>query len=358
MNTETQIQTQPRALTELVRPNIWKMKPYTSDRNYLAPDGIVYLDANERPDDPTTPYNRYPDSNQTLLKSKIAALQGLLPEQVFVGNGSDEIIDLIFRIFCRPGQDKAVTFTPGFSMYRVIAQLNDVALMELPLDGQFQPSSQLLLPFADDERAKLLLLCSPNNPTGNSFDDLEALIERFTGVIVVDEAYIDFSERPSFLAKLAAYPNLIVTQTLSKGSALAGARVGFAFASREIISLLNAARMPYNVSTLNQRAAIEILDSPNDHQAWKEIIWSERAKLAAALEGNPMVQTVYPSDANFLLVRTVDAALFCNELLARNIVVRNQSSALPECVRITVGAPEENERLLKALQVFSKKIEA
>lgn len=347
----------PRPLEELVRPNILALSPYESDRDGAATNDLIYLDANESPASPDKLYNRYPDPAQTDLKAAIGKLVSLSAEQIFVGNGSDEIIDLCFRVFCRPGTDKAVTFGPTFSMYSVAAQLNDIALSVLPLDDHFQPRPALLKPFETDETAKLLLLCSPNNPTGNSFDALEALVQSFPGITVIDEAYIDFSERPSFLQNLAAYPNVIVCQTFSKARALAGARVGIAFAAREMIRLLNATRMPYNISTPNQAVALASLHEDDRFPQRKKTMLAERTRLIAALSVNPLVAQVYPTDANFMLVRVSDATWLCRALRQQGILVRDQSAALPNCVRISVGNAHENDQLIKAMKALSKQVE-
>jgi histidinol-phosphate aminotransferase len=351
MSANNQQQPELMPLEKLTRPNIRKLSPYSSDRNDTEASGLIYLDANESP---TGACNRYPDGMQTRLKAQIGKMKSWPEDQVFIGNGSDEIIDLCFRIFCRPGVDTAVTYGPTFSMYRVIAQLNDVAMEELPLDAGFQPNPVLLQPFRADETARLLLLCSPNNPTGNSFDGLEELVRNFRGITLIDEAYIDFSERPSFLEKLKAYPNVIICQTLSKAHALAGARVGIAFAAKEIIRLFNAARMPYNISTLNQAAALNSLNEEDKFRQRINTMLQERAKVIAALSVNPLVELIYPTDANFILIRVADADRFCRALRQKGILVRSQSSAMPGCVRISIGAPHENERLISVVNTLSK----
>lgn len=358
MTTSSRQRIYPRTLGQLVRPNILQLSPYSGNRSGTEETKTIYLDANESPSGPADVYNRYPDAAQVKLKARIAALQSVAEERIFLGNGSDEIIDLCFRIFCRPGVDKAITFGPTFSMYNVIAQLNDVELVELPLDGNFQPRQELLSQFQSDENVRLLLLCSPNNPTGNSFDELEALVQNFRGITLIDEAYIEFSARPSFLEKLAAYPNVIVCQTFSKAHALAGARIGKAFASKEIIRLLNAVRMPYNISTLNQDAALVALDDEGCVMQRKGAMLAERIKVMSALSANPLVAHIYPTDANFILVRVADPSGVCTALQEQGILVRNQSAAIPGCIRITIGSSNENERLIDAINELAKQTSA
>ena len=291
-----------RPLEELVRPNIRTLKPYSTARDEFSGGEITtWLDANENPYD--NGVNRYPDPHQKLLKQKIAALKGVREEQVFIGNGSDEAIDLCYRIFCRPGVDNAVSIAPTYGMYRVAAQTNGVELREVPLGADFSLPVEALLAAADG-RTKLLWLCSPNNPTGNAFPDrkIEELLRRFDGVVVLDEAYIDFAEGQGFLPRIDEFPNLIVLQTLSKAWGMAGLRLGLAFASERIAALFGQVKYPYNINTLTQQTAAECLR--RDIAAQIAQIREERGRLAAALAGCGCIERVYPSQANFLLVKT------------------------------------------------------
>ncbi len=337
-------------LDELVRPNIRSLEPYRSARDEFKGQGQIFLDANESPFG--AGLNRYPDPLQWELKKAIASLKGVDPECIFLGNGSDEVIDLLFRIFCEPGRDRAVVLPPTYGMYAVCAGVPGVSVQEVPLDAEFQPEVEQVLATADSS-AKLLFLCSPNNPTGNDFDEsnLQRLVSGFPGIVVVDEAYIDFSARPSCLTWLEEYPNLVVLQTFSKAWGLAGIRLGMAFAGKPIIELLNKVKPPYNVNGLTQQAALEALRNPERIRADVRTILRERERLGKALNGYPFVEKVFPSDANFLLVRVNDADGLYGFLLERGIVVRNRSRQLHcrGCLRITIGTPEENANLLKAL---------
>ncbi|RMF26521.1 MAG: histidinol-phosphate transaminase [Bacteroidetes bacterium] len=339
-----------RQLDDLVRPNIRKLQPYRSARDEFSGPGRVFLDANESPFG--TGLNRYPDPLQRELKEAIAHLKGVPPERIFLGNGSDEVIDLLFRIFCEPGQDRAIVLPPTYGMYGVCAGVAGVEVLEVPLRPDFQPQVEAILGAAD-ERAKLLFLCSPNNPSGNDLqeDALRQLLGTFPGIVVVDEAYIDFSDRPSCIHWLERYPNLVVLQTFSKAWGLAGIRLGMAFAGEPLIALLNKVKPPYNVNRLTQQAALEALRRPQIVRQNIQTLLRERARLRDALGHYPFVEKVFPSDANFLLVRVRDADGLYAHLLERGIVVRNRSRQLhcAGCLRITVGTSEENTALLKAL---------
>ena len=341
-----------RPLEELVRPNIRTLKPYSTARDEFSGGEITtWLDANENPYD--NGVNRYPDPHQKLLKQKIAALKGVREEQVFIGNGSDEAIDLCYRIFCRPGVDNAVSIAPTYGMYRVAADINDVEMREVPLGADFSLPTDALLAAAD-ERTRLLWLCSPNNPTGNAFPaaGIERLLREFDGMVVLDEAYIDFAEGRGFLPRLDEFPNLIVLQTLSKAWGMAGLRLGLAFASERIAALFGQVKYPYNINTLTQQTAAECLRRNIAAQVAQ--IREERRRLAAALAGCGCIERVYPSQANFLLVKTADPDRLYGELIAAGVIVRNRTriAGCEGCLRITVGTPAENGRMLETVKNF------
>ncbi|WP_295913101.1 histidinol-phosphate transaminase [uncultured Alistipes sp.] len=341
-----------KPLSQLVRPNILALQPYSTARDeYQGGEIEVWLDANESPYD--NGVNRYPDPHQRELKKQLAALKGVRPEQVFIGNGSDEAIDLAFRIFCEPGRDNAVSIAPTYGMYRVAAQTNDVEMREVPLGPDFSLPVEALLAAADD-RTKLLWLCSPNNPTGNAFPEreIEQLLRRFEGMVVLDEAYIDFAEGRGFLPRLGEFPNLIVLQTLSKAWGMAGLRLGLAYASEEVAALYGRVKYPYNINTLTQQAVAESLR--RDISAEIAEIRSERERLVQALTAEACIERIYESQANFLLVKTADPDRLYRELLAAGVIVRNRSRirGCEGCLRITVGRPGENERLLETVKNF------
>ena len=338
-------------ITPLVRPNIAALAPYSTARDeYDGPLGI-FLDANESPYN--NGYNRYPDPHQAALKARICALKGLRPENLFLGNGSDEAIDLVFRIFCTPGRDNAVVIAPSYGMYTVAAAINDVAVHSVPLGASFDLDTEALLG-ACDANTRMIFLCSPNNPSGNAFprQQLLEICARFPGVVVVDEAYVDFSEKGSLAAEAMARDNLIVLQTLSKARAMAGLRIGMAISSTEVIHLMSQVKYPYNLSRAAMEKAMALLETPVDGQV--KILIRERERLAAALPRFPFIRTVFPSDANFLLVRVADADALYAWLLAQGIIVRNRSrvAGWAGCLRLTVGLPEENDRLLQALESY------
>lgn len=341
-----------RPLAELVRPNIRTLAPYSTARDEYGGQRIdVWLDANESPYD--NGVNRYPDPRQQRLREVLAARKGIAADRIFIGSGSDEAIDLAYRIFCRPGIDNAVSIAPTYGMYRVAAAVNDVELHEVPLGDDFSLPVERLLAAAD-ERSKLLWLCSPNNPTGNAFpaQEIESLLRRFDGIVVLDEAYIDFADGGGFLPRLGEFPNLIVLQTLSKAWGMAGLRLGLAFASEEIAGLFGRVKYPYNINTLTQRAVAESLR--RDISAEVAAIRAERSRLAAALAACPCIGQVYPSEGNFLLVRTAAPDLLYRELVAAGVIVRNRSriAGCEGCLRITVGRPEENDRMLETVKNF------
>lgn len=341
-----------RPLAELVRPNIRTLAPYSTARDEYGGQRIdVWLDANESPYD--NGVNRYPDPRQQRLRELLAARKGIATDRIFIGSGSDEAIDLAYRIFCRPGIDNAVSIAPTYGMYRVAAAVNDVELREVPLGNDFSLPVERLLAAAD-ERSKLLWLCSPNNPTGNAFParEIESLLRRFDGIVVLDEAYIDFADGGGFLPRLGEFPNLIVLQTLSKAWGMAGLRLGLAFASEEIAGLFGRVKYPYNINTLTQRAVAESLR--RDISAQVAAIRAERSRLAAALAACPCIGQVYPSEGNFLLVKTAAPDPLYRELVAAGVIVRNRSriAGCEGCLRITVGRPEENDRMLETVKNF------
>lgn len=338
-------------IQQLVRSNILQLKPYASARSEFTGQAEVFLDANESPFD--TGYNRYPDPLQHTLKASVAQLKGVPASQIFLGNGSDEAIDLLMRIFCEPGQDHIIILPPTYGMYRVSAAIAGVDVREVPLQpGSFQPRVEAVLEAAD-EHAKLLFLCTPNNPTGNSFrpELLRELVQGFPGIVVVDEAYIDFSAQQSCTHWLSEFPNLVVMQTFSKAWGLAGIRLGMAFASEEIIGYLNKVKPPYNINQLTQEVALKALQQAEAQQQAVQQLLGQRTLLQQYLISLPFVERIYPSDANFLLVQVDGPRRIYDYLVARGIIVRDRSQvALCEgCLRITVGLPEENERLFRAL---------
>lgn len=339
-------------LKELARPNVWALKPYSSARDeYSGVEASVFLDANENPYH--TPYNRYPDPLQKELKALIAPLKQIREEQIFLGNGSDEAIDLIFRAFCRPAIDNVVAIDPTYGMYQVCAEVNDVEYRKVLLDENYQFSADKLLA-TSDEQTKAIFLCSPNNPTGNNLcrQEIEKLLHSFQGLIIVDEAYIDFSNSRSFLLDLDNYPNLIVLQTFSKAWGCAAIRLGMAFASKEIISLFNKIKYPYNVNLLTQQAAIALLKEPSTINEWVNILLKERSRLIVAFESLTCCVHIYPTDANFFLAKVTDAKQIYDYLVGKGIIVRNRTNVAlcGNCLRITIGTPEENDLLLNALK--------
>lgn len=340
-------------LKDLVRANIWSLKPYSSARDEFSGDEGVFLDANENP---FGTLNRYPDSYQKELKQKLSAYKNIPTENIFIGNGSDEIIDLTYRIFCNPEIDKALTFTPTFGMYQVASDINNIELIKLPLDDDFQINVENLKPYLNDEKLKLIFICSPNNPTGNCFieKDIDFILKNFKGIVIIDEAYIDFSTTESWLKVLNQFPNLIITQTLSKAWALASARVGIAYASTEILQLLNKVKMPYNISKLNQQAAIDALDNESEFKKNIEVILNEKEYLIQKLNQMESVKKIYPSDANFLLVEFDDANKTYQDLVFQKIITRNRHKLVNNAIRITVGTPNENEKLINGLLSISK----
>ena len=342
-------------LQALVRPNIWNLVPYSSARSEFTGAASVFLDANENPFN--NPYNRYPDPLQQEVKALIAQLRGVAAGQIFLGVGSDECIDVVYRTFCRPGVDNVVAMSPSYGMYEVCADINDVEYRRVPLNDDFSLNADALLAAAD-ENTKVMWICSPNNPTGNAFalDEIEAICSRFAGIVVVDEAYIDFSTRGSMLSCLDSLPNLIVMQTLSKAWGSASVRLGIAYASAEIIGIFNKVKYPYNISLLTQRYAIDLLKRHSEVTAWVKQLTANRQWLIEALGSLRCVKHIYPTDANFVLVRVSDADAIYDYLRAGGIIVRNRNRVEKclGCLRITVGTAEENEILINALKEYGK----
>ena len=341
-----------RSLKELTRPNVWALKPYSSARDeYSGVEASVFLDANENPYN--TPNNRYPDPLQRDLKALIAPLKGVKVENIFLGNGSDEAIDLIFRAFCRPGIDNVVAIDPTYGMYQVCAEVNDVEYRKMLLDVYYQFKASSLLS-AIDENTKAMFICSPNNPTGNSLcrKEIESLLKKFDGLVVVDEAYIDFSSSESLLKDLEQYPNLIVLQTFSKAWGCAAIRLGMAFASPEIIAIFNKIKYPYNVNRLTQEEAMRVLKQPELIKAWVNTLLEERTRVMDEFVKLPCCVRVFPTDANFFLAKVYEATQIYNYLVSEGIIVRNRTNVAlcNDCLRITIGTKEENDALLDALR--------
>ncbi len=344
-----------KSLQELTRPNIWNLSPYSCARNeFKGTNAVAFLDANESPYNP--PYNRYPDPLQTELKQLIAQMKGLPAENIFLGNGSDEAIDLVYRCFCEPEKDNVVAIAPTYGMYRVCADINNVEYRSVDLDHQYQLSAEKMLQ-ACDAHTKVIWLCSPNNPTGNNLDteQIGQLLREFSGIVVIDEAYADFSTYPSFRHAIDQYPQIIVLQTLSKAWASAALRVGMAFASTDIIAIFNKVKYPYNINLPAQKEAIDILNRRFDVDEWVRLVLLERSRLIAAFRELPFCQQVFPTDANFFLTRVTDAQAIYDYLVSRGIIVRNRRNVrlCEECLRITIGTKSENAALLSALRQFN-----
>ncbi len=346
-------------LDALVRTNIRTLKPYSSARDEFKGEASIFLDANENSlGSPLVKwYNRYPDPLQLKVKEKIAFIKKIPVDQIFLGNGSDEAIDLLFRCFCEPGIDEVVIFPPTYGMYEVSANINNVKLNRVPLTEQFQLDLEALEQ-AIKPSTKIIWICSPNNPTGNSIDReaIEMILNNFDGLVVIDEAYINFSRQKSWLSDLQDYPNLVVLQTLSKAWGLAGIRLGMAFASPEIIGYLNKVKPPYNISEPVQELAVKALEEIGQVNDMIVTLVNERQNMVSSLLQNEEVVKIYPSDANFLLVKFKDAAGLYKYFVEQGIVVRDRSNVVlcEGCLRITVGTPQENQKLLGSLNSFNK----
>ncbi len=340
-------------ITSLVRKNILSLKPYSCARDEFQGEASAFLDANENPFN--NPYNRYPDPLQWKLKESITAKKKVPATHIFLGNGSDEAIDLVFRVFCEPAQDNVVAIAPTYGMYQVSADINQVEYRKVHLNDDFSLNAKRLLNNVD-EQTKVIFLCSPNNPSGNLLDRYEVLhvLENFGGIVVMDEAYVDFSPEDSWLTHLTHYPNLIVLQTFSKAWGLAGVRLGMAFASPEIIMLFNKVKYPYNVNILTQELVLEHLQYESRKRSWVNLLLQERERLVVELRQLSYVNTIYPSSANFVLVKVGDANAIYNYLVELSIIVRNRNNVMlcEGCLRITVGSPYENDLLINALKAY------
>ena len=342
------------SLNSLTRDNIKSLKPYSSARDEFSGEAKVFLDANENSlGSPLMKwYNRYPDPHQVKLKEAISAIKSVDADQIFLGNGSDECIDLLYRCFCNPGKDNVIICPPTYGMYEVSANINDVELRRAPLLGDFQLNLAHIETLVD-ANTKLIWICSPNNPTGNAINrnDIETILNNFNGLVVIDEAYINFSRHKSFTQALADYPNLVIMQTFSKAWGLAGLRLGMAFASKELISILNTVKPPYNINQATQELTLKALKEVGQvNDMIKEIV-QMRVALKAVLEKIPAIEKVYPSDANFLLVKMKNARKVYEFLLTEGIVVRDRSNVIlcEDCLRITIGTEEENTQLVEAI---------
>ncbi len=340
-------------ISNIIRPAIQSLKPYSSARDEFQgnTDAMTFLDANENPFE--NGVNRYPDPQQGKLKFILSEIKNISTEKILLGNGSDEVLDLIFRAFCEPNQDNVITLPPTYGMYSVLANINAIAIKEVQLSSNFQPKVAGILN-TQDGNSKLLFICSPNNPTANSFDadKIEKLISEFKGIVVIDEAYIDFSNEASWISRLSEFPNLIVTQTLSKAYGMAGIRLGICYASEEIISVLNSIKPPYNVNELTQLKAIERLSNIEKIQQEIKKLVSDRNQLSEALLTINFVEKIYPSDANFVLLKVDDATKRYNQLIEKGIVIRNRTNQVlcDNCLRITVGTSHEVDVLITALK--------
>ncbi|MGV7106073.1 histidinol-phosphate transaminase [Flavobacterium sp. U410] len=339
-------------IDSFIRSNIKAMKPYSSARDEFQDfeREMIFLDANENPFN--TGLNRYPDPQQKKLKELLAKQKNVKTSQILIGNGSDEVLDLVFRAFCEPNSDNVISLPPTYGMYSVLANLNAIENREVLLTNDFQPNTQQILETVDNN-TKIIFLCSPNNPTGNCFTDenITFLLDNFDGLVVLDEAYIDFAQKDSWLQKLNEYPNLIISQTLSKAYGLAGLRVGLLYASEEIIQVLNKIKPPYNINTLSQEKAIAVLQNEDILKNINTLFTEEKNKLIQQLLKFEFIKEIYPSDANFMLIKVDDAKKRYQELVTKNIVVRDRSNQplCENCLRISIGTPEENKIVLETL---------
>ncbi len=343
-----------KTLEQLVRKNIWSLAPYSSARDeYSGKEAHVFLDANENPYN--SPYNRYPDPLQRELKAQLSRVKGVPVENIFLGNGSDEAIDLAYRIFCEPGRDNVVSIAPTYGMYQVCADINDVECRKVSLDDNFQFQAEGLLA-ACDSRTKIIWLCSPNNPTGNSLnrDEILKVINGFDGIVIVDEAYIDFAQQMSLRQELPTHPNLIILQTMSKAWGSAAIRLGMAFASKEIINIYNKVKYPYNINLLAQQKAMDMLRDPYEVDKQVKVLLQERTRLLQAFQDLPICEQLFPTDANFFLARMNDAQKIYDYLVSKGIIVRNRSRIhlCNNCLRITIGTRSENNELVSALRQY------
>lgn len=342
-------------INKYVRECIARLTPYSTARDEYQGELGIFLDANESPYE--NGYNRYPDPHQKALKGQIAAIKGVGAENIFIGNGSDEAIDVLLRVFCEPREDNVVSIAPSYGMYKVAAAINNVEIREVQLGEEFSlPVDELLS--AVDEHTKMIFLCSPNNPTANSFprEKMMQVVEQFDGIVVVDEAYIDFAEAESLKDEIAQHPNLVVLQTMSKAWAMAGLRVGLALAAERVVELMSEVKYPYNINVATMAIVEKLLREPIDDKVAE--IKQQREKVQTALQGSAVVKKIYPSDANFLLVEVADADAMYDFLIGRGIIVRNRNrvKGCEGCLRLTIGKPEENEALLKSISEYEKSV--
>lgn len=343
---------------KLVRENIRNMTPYSSARKEYSGKANIFMDANENAFGSPLPdnYNRYPDPLQWKLKEKLSSIKGVPAQNIFLGNGSDEAIDLLFRIFCEPGRDNVIIFPPTYGMYEVCAEMNNIYVKKIPLLTDFQ-LDLVSTESAIDPNTKLIFICSPNNPTGNSINrnDIELLLNNFNGLVVIDEAYINYSRQKTFIPELTEYPNLVILQTLSKAWGLAGLRLGMAFASETIIHYFNKVKYPYNINAATQQLALTALDNISGINNWTKTTVEEKIRLQQEFLELSMTQKVYPSDANFLLVKMTSAGNIYKYLADQGIIVRDRSNVIlcEDCLRITIGTPEENKQLINCLKNYN-----
>lgn len=344
-------------INQIIRPNIKNLKPYSSARDEFKGEASVYLDANENSFGSPLPqaYHRYPDPMQYAVKMRLSEIKGVPARNIFLGNGSDEAIDILFRSFCEPGTDNVIIVPPTYGMYEVSANINNVELKKVPLTADYQLNLEGIAE-AIDKNTRLIFICSPNNPTGNSInrEDIETVLANFKGIVIIDEAYINFSRQKTFIQELTEYANLVILQTLSKAWGLAGLRVGMAFASEEIIEVFNRVKPPYNINEASQTLALEALQNTEQVNEWIKQTLQERDHLVLALKKFDIVLDIYPSDANFVLVKTIDANKIYEFLVSKGIIVRNRTKIelCEGCLRITVGTPLENEILINTLKEF------
>lgn len=334
-------------INSLVRENIVKLQPYISFRDHNDFNAPVLLDANECP---FGEFNRYPDSSQKKLKNKLAALKGVSPTEIAIGNGSDELIDLIIKIFCEPKKDAILMMNPSFAMYGFYATVNENEVIKLDLDENFEIVKDDFLKITQERDIKVFFLCSPNNPTGNSVKDIEFFIQNFNGIVVIDEAYIEFSGNRSGIELLDQYPNVIVLQTFSKAWGTAGARVGTAYASEEIIRFINTVKAPYNVNSLSQELILNLLDDENRLKENVENVLKEREWLKEEFKRIGCIEKIFPTDANFFLIKMKDGQKVYEKMLEEEVLTSQRAPAIPDCIRINVGTHEENEKLVNVLK--------
>lgn len=344
-------------IEDLVRPNILALKPYTSARDeyHKTEKKAIFLDANENP---YGRFNRYPDPYQKKVKQAIAKLKGLPEDHIFLGNGSDEVLDAILRVFCEPKRDGVLIFPPTYGMYEVLANIQDVPLHKIPLNEKFHIPLEETLQYLREHSIKLIILCSPNNPTGNLLNnkDIEVILNEFQGVLVVDEAYIDFAKEPSWLTRLKDFPNLIVSQTLSKAWGGAALRIGMAFANPSIVHFLNKVKYPYNISEANQSEVLKKLSAPFNFRKNIDKILRNRSMFIHGLENNSYIEKIYPTDANFVLIKVPDANALYEYLMQHGIVIRNRHSQVPNTLRITIGKETEVQKILRVMKNYTQEL--